>query len=150
MSLLASSANAKIKVSSTLNKDVKNFGKQFLTDGSNETCWNSEAGPNQWIIVDFVQPVSLTQVGLMFQGGFSAAQVHVFHTSTSPLPAASPDWIPLTTVYPTDSNAPQSFDLASGLSSECIRSLKVVFADASDTYGRIILYGFDLYGQVVE
>jgi hypothetical protein len=30
------------RVSSVLNKDVKQFGKQFLFDGSEETCWNSE------------------------------------------------------------------------------------------------------------
>uniref|UniRef100_A0A8U7NF03 Nuclear receptor 2C2 associated protein n=1 Tax=Corvus moneduloides TaxID=1196302 RepID=A0A8U7NF03_CORMO len=29
-------------VSSVLNRDVKQFGKQHLFDGSEETCWNSD------------------------------------------------------------------------------------------------------------
>lgn len=33
---------AKLKVSSVLNRDVKNYGKQHLTDNDDETCWNSE------------------------------------------------------------------------------------------------------------
>ena len=32
------------RVSSVLNKDVKNFGPAFLNDGLSETCWNSEQG----------------------------------------------------------------------------------------------------------
>lgn len=31
------------RVSSVLNKDNKNYGKKNLIDGSEETCWNSEA-----------------------------------------------------------------------------------------------------------
>ena len=30
------------RVSSTLNRDVKQFGKKFLFDGDDETCWNSD------------------------------------------------------------------------------------------------------------
>lgn len=30
------------RVSSTINKDVKNFGKQFMFDDNDETCWNSD------------------------------------------------------------------------------------------------------------
>jgi hypothetical protein len=30
------------KVSSTLNRDTKQFGKKFLFDGLDETCWNSD------------------------------------------------------------------------------------------------------------
>ena len=32
----------KIRVSSVLNRDVKQFGKKYLTDGNVETCWNSD------------------------------------------------------------------------------------------------------------
>ena len=31
-----------VKVSSTLNRDTKQFGKKFLFDGREETCWNSD------------------------------------------------------------------------------------------------------------
>ena len=34
------------RVSSTLNRDTKQFGKKFLFDGRNETCWNSDQVKN--------------------------------------------------------------------------------------------------------
>ncbi len=34
--------NKKIKVSSVLQRDVKNYGKQYLIDGNEDTCWNSD------------------------------------------------------------------------------------------------------------
>lgn len=36
------------RVSSTLNRDTKQFGKKFLIDGSDETCWNSDQGGTSW------------------------------------------------------------------------------------------------------
>ena len=30
------------RVSSVLNRDVKQFGKQCMFDGDDETCWNSD------------------------------------------------------------------------------------------------------------
>ena len=33
---------AQYKVSSVLGKDVRNYGKQHLFDGKEETCWNSD------------------------------------------------------------------------------------------------------------
>ena len=30
------------RVSSTLNRDTKQFGKKFLFDNREETCWNSD------------------------------------------------------------------------------------------------------------
>jgi hypothetical protein len=30
------------RVSTVLNKDTKSYGKQFLCDGKEETCWNSD------------------------------------------------------------------------------------------------------------
>lgn len=47
------------RVSSVLNKDNKNYGKKNLIDGSEESCWNSEAVRfiifvlfNNWCISD--------------------------------------------------------------------------------------------------
>jgi hypothetical protein len=39
------------RVSSVLNKDNKNYGKKNLIDGTEETCWNSEA---VWLFVLYV------------------------------------------------------------------------------------------------
>ncbi|KAJ3224887.1 Nuclear receptor 2C2-associated protein [Chytriomyces hyalinus] len=140
-------ADVKIKVSSTLNKDSKAFGKQYLTDGDLETCWNSDQGTSQWIISEFPRNVCPSQVVLMFQGGFSSSQLQVFSAS-SPLASASLDWTPLTQLYPEDSNKLQTFDVASSASD--VRSLKFVFTDCSDTYGRIVVYRLDVLGTSVE
>jgi hypothetical protein len=32
----------KNRVSSVLNRDTKSYGKNFLCDGKEETCWNSD------------------------------------------------------------------------------------------------------------
>jgi len=41
------------RVSSVLNKDNKNYGKKNLIDGSEETCWNSEAVRCDYFNYDF-------------------------------------------------------------------------------------------------
>ena len=41
----------RVKVSSVLNRNVKEFGKQFLFDGKEDTCWNSDQGTPQLIQV---------------------------------------------------------------------------------------------------
>ena len=41
----------RVKVSSVLNRNVKEFGKQFLFDGREDTCWNSDQGTPQLIQV---------------------------------------------------------------------------------------------------
>lgn len=59
------------RVSSTLNRDAKNWGKQYLLDGSNETCWNSDQGEGQWIQLTFKEHVRPRTIHLTFQGGFA-------------------------------------------------------------------------------
>ena len=62
---------ASYKVSSVLNKNNKEFGKQFLFDGSDETCWNSHQGKPQYIYLEFKEPVQINKVHMVFQGGFA-------------------------------------------------------------------------------
>ncbi|KAJ8277327.1 hypothetical protein GJAV_G00074000 [Gymnothorax javanicus] len=59
------------RVSSVLNRDVKQFGKKFMFDSNEETCWNSDQGGNQWVVLEFPQPVKVSEVKIQFQGGFS-------------------------------------------------------------------------------
>ena len=40
--LCGGAAQYTCRVSSTLNRDTKQFGKKYLFDGNNETCWNSD------------------------------------------------------------------------------------------------------------
>ncbi|XP_072338364.1 nuclear receptor 2C2-associated protein isoform X3 [Scyliorhinus torazame] len=59
------------RVSSVLNRDVKQFGKKFLFDRNEETCWNSDQGSSQWVMLEFPQTVKVTELQLQFQGGFT-------------------------------------------------------------------------------
>ncbi|KAG7487973.1 hypothetical protein MATL_G00029340 [Megalops atlanticus] len=59
------------RVSSVLNRDVKQFGKKYMFDSNEETCWNSDQGGCQWVFLEFPQPVRVSEVKVQFQGGFS-------------------------------------------------------------------------------
>ncbi|XP_056133155.1 nuclear receptor 2C2-associated protein isoform X2 [Lampris incognitus] len=59
------------RVSSVLNRDVKQFGKKYMFDRNEETCWNSDQGDSQWVSLEFPQPVKVSEVKVQFQGGFS-------------------------------------------------------------------------------
>ena len=71
--------NCQIKVSSVLNKDSKQFGKQHLLDSSVETCWNSETGSPQTITIKMANDElfgrgrkngEIAGIQLQFQGEF--------------------------------------------------------------------------------
>ena len=79
----ARQTDSHIKVSSTLNRDTKQFGKKFLFDGREETCWNSDQvaiefvfwivncdlqGSPQWVSLEFEHPVTVSALCLQFQG----------------------------------------------------------------------------------
>uniref|UniRef100_A0A9J8A7X8 Nuclear receptor 2C2-associated protein n=1 Tax=Cyprinus carpio carpio TaxID=630221 RepID=A0A9J8A7X8_CYPCA len=63
--------NTQSRVSSVLNRDVRQFGKKFMFDSNEETCWNSDQGESQWVVLEFPQPVKVSELRLQFQGGFS-------------------------------------------------------------------------------
>ncbi|XP_058419849.1 nuclear receptor 2C2-associated protein isoform X1 [Diceros bicornis minor] len=60
------------RVSSVLNRNTRQFGKKHLFDQDEETCWNSDQGPSQWVILEFPQRVRVSQLQIQFQGGFSS------------------------------------------------------------------------------
>uniref|UniRef100_A0AAQ4NWH8 Nuclear receptor 2C2-associated protein n=1 Tax=Gasterosteus aculeatus aculeatus TaxID=481459 RepID=A0AAQ4NWH8_GASAC len=60
------------RVSSVLNRDVKQYGKKFMFDCNEETCWNSDQGESQWVSLEFPRPVKVSEIKVQFQGGFSA------------------------------------------------------------------------------
>ena len=59
-----------IKVSSVLNRQVSEYGKNFMFDGREDTCWNSDQGTPQWVRITFDSTKYITKLQLMFQGGF--------------------------------------------------------------------------------
>ncbi|KAJ7308250.1 hypothetical protein JRQ81_008775 [Phrynocephalus forsythii] len=65
------------RVSSVLNREAKQFGKQNMFDGNEETCWNSDQGPVQWLTLEFPQPVRVSRIQIQFQGGFSSRKCTV-------------------------------------------------------------------------
>ena len=42
-----------IKVSTVLNRQVSEYGKLFMFDGREDTCWNSDQGTPQWVRITF-------------------------------------------------------------------------------------------------
>jgi len=121
------------RVSSTLNRDTKQFGKKYLFDGRNETCWNSDQGSPQWVSLEFDQPVAVSALALQFQGGFVGKECEVeVEGNTKVLD-----------FYPEDTNKMQTFYLAEKLNS--LKKIRIVFNSSTDFYGRITLYRLDLF-----
>ncbi|KAI8071437.1 galactose-binding domain-like protein [Gongronella butleri] len=133
--------DTRIKVSSVLNRDTTSYGKQHLIDGSPETCWNSEQGMPQHVLLDFGAPVVVEHLDLTFQGGFVGKKcVALGSTATQP----NDYTIPLATFYPQDINSEQSFPVAIA---SPIQRLKLIFEESTDFYGRITLYKLDIRGS---
>ncbi|RUS15971.1 galactose-binding domain-like protein [Endogone sp. FLAS-F59071] len=143
--------STRIKVSSVLNRDVTTFGKQNLTDGDDETCWNSEQGLPQYILLDFRRPVFVRQIQLMFQGGFVGKKCQLLGG------AQGSQYEPITTFYPDDSGVQMLskvipfldltayvFPISSLAGTE---RLQIVFEESTDFYGRITVYKLDVIGE---
>ncbi|KAI8089139.1 galactose-binding domain-like protein [Halteromyces radiatus] len=134
--------DTRIKVSSVLNRDTPSFGKQHLIDGSEETCWNSEQGLPQHILIDFGTPATVTDIILTFQGGF-VGKTCVALGSTADQPN---DYsVHLATFYPQDINPMQTFPIPNN-NNVPIQRLKLIFEESTDFYGRITIYKLDVLG----
>ncbi len=125
-----------VKVSSVLNKNVKEYGKKFLTDGREDTCWNSDQGTPQYIVINFDNPVNIREVRIMFQGGFAGKQCHFELKEHSDSESKTVDF------HPEDINKLQSFPLVSD-DQQC-SSLKIVFNESTDFFGRVTIYQLQL------
>ncbi|KAL5533651.1 hypothetical protein ACEPAG_111 [Sanghuangporus baumii] len=138
-------SNARIKVSSTLDKSV---GKKNLIDGSPETCWTSQQGLPQYIHVIFDSPVVPKMLCLTFQGGFvgQRCRIDVLPVVSESTGTEKPTLKELTTIYPEDVNRSQSFDL-SGAGS--IEEMMLIFEESSDFFGRITVYDMRIEGQLM-
>ncbi|ORX95329.1 galactose-binding like protein [Basidiobolus meristosporus CBS 931.73] len=132
------SPTTRIKVSSTLNKDVTNFGKQFLVDGDDETCWNSEQGSPQYILIDLQTPTSVQGLRIMFQGGFVGKECQALGA------VEGNDYISLGRFYPEDNNDVQEFSLEDQTP---VKKLKLVFESSTDFFGRITIYRLEVIGE---
>ncbi|KAL9646688.1 hypothetical protein ABK040_001111 [Willaertia magna] len=120
------------KVSSVLNRNNKEFGKQHLFDGNEETCWNSHQGKPQHIYIEFKEPIHINKIHLTFQGGFAGKDCEVL------IGNGSEELSHHSYFYPNDTNVEQQFDVNATLD-----KLKIIFEDSTDFFGRITIYKLD-------
>jgi len=120
------------RVSSTLNRDTKQFGKKFMFDNREETCWNSDQGSPQWISLEFTELTSVSGFALQFQGGFAGKECYVETDGT----------LKILDFYPEDCNKLQYFYLKDRVH---IKKIRIAFNSSTDFYGRITLYKLDLF-----
>merc|ERR1712086_483468 len=125
-------ADATCRVSSVLNRDVKQFGKKFLFDGDEETCWNSDQGSPQFVQIDFGRQVSPKQLLMTFQGGFAGKDCLLLGGGG----AASLEKI--CAFYPDDVNTEQTFGVAlPDGTAPLVQVIRLVFESSTDFYGRV-------------
>ncbi|CAF0727787.1 unnamed protein product [Didymodactylos carnosus] len=146
---MADLSNIEIKLnetqlSSVLNKDNKNYGKKNLVDGSDETCWNSEAGSTQWIQINLAENVQLSSIAIKFQGGFSAKKLLL---QCRLLKNEDEKMVSIAEFYPLDNNKLQIFNLTSSITTNSIR---FQFDESYDMFSRIIIYSLKLFQKTTN
>ena len=125
-----------VKVSSVLNRQVVEYGKMFMFDGREDTCWNSDQGTPQWIKITFDRELDISELQFMFQGGFAGKTCWV------EVAKEGQDFEKLQDIYPEDVNKLQSFPMSTQA-----KAFKVVFADSTDFFGRITVYQMKLIAK---
>ncbi|EGD72553.1 nuclear receptor 2C2-associated protein isoform 2 [Salpingoeca rosetta] len=137
--LLDLAGEAKLRVSSVLNGDGKQFGKKFLLDDREDTCWNSDQGSPQFVELKLDAPAQVTQLAIMFQGGFAGKNC-VLEGKVD----GSNEYTELGRFYPDDVNHEQVFE---GVNQENkkVHMLRLVFPESTDFFGRITIYTLKIY-----
>ena len=93
------------------------------------------------------------RIALTFQGGFVGTRCSVDVRVTSK-DGQSMEWRTMTHIYPEDINRRQSFELkgeeeVQNLVESGVESLKLVFEQSSDFFGRITIYDLKVEGLVI-
>ncbi|XP_023220482.1 nuclear receptor 2C2-associated protein-like [Centruroides sculpturatus] len=122
--------SAEIRVSSVLNRNVKQFGKAHMLDGQEDTCWNSDQGSPQWIYLKFSKCVVVREIHLQFQGGFVGKDCYIETGESTKY-----------SFYPEDNNRLQVFKF-NGVN--LTDTLKIMFESSTDFFGRITVYKLDV------
>ena len=92
-------------------------------------------------------PVSPKRVDITFQGGFAGTKCAVEILPQS----GAQEWQPYTYIFPEDVNRKQTFELDphdARLAEEGVDSLKLVFEESSDFFGRITVYDMQIFGTI--
>ena len=115
------------------------YGKLFMFDGREDTCWNSDQGTPQWIRISFDGTRHITRVQLMFQGGFAGKTCWLEASENE----ENEGFKKIQNIYSEDTNKLQTFEISTdGVS---CRAFKIIFADSTDFFGRITIYQMKLY-----
>ncbi|KAJ2465005.1 Nuclear receptor 2C2-associated protein, partial [Coemansia sp. RSA 2322] len=109
-----------------------------LFDGSNESCWNSESGSPQHILVEFKKPVQLSEVQIRFQGGFAGKETKLIDRALN---------TEICALYPEDINSLQTFPLPEEEQTVWRSQVKIQFLSSTDFFGRITIYSLDFVGR---
>uniref|UniRef100_A0A8D0L638 Nuclear receptor 2C2-associated protein n=1 Tax=Sphenodon punctatus TaxID=8508 RepID=A0A8D0L638_SPHPU len=125
------------RVSSVISRDVKQFGKKYMFDSNEETCWNSDQGSTQWLTLEFPQTVTVSHVQIQFQGGFASRLCRLEGCRKGEELATVSDF------YPEDVNSLQSFEVGPAT----LDKLKLTFENSTDFFGRIVVYHLSLLGH---
>jgi len=127
-----------------------------MFDGSEDTCWNSDQGSSQFILVDFGRRVQVDELQIMFQGGFvgQSAAIDVgggaadAEDEEASAATSSPFSLTLTPATKLevidDSNDLQKFSFSPPLS---CRVMKITFQSSTDFYGRVTIYKLVALGR---
>ncbi|XP_078495586.1 nuclear receptor 2C2-associated protein-like isoform X1 [Ciona intestinalis] len=140
MSLIESASN--VRVSSVLNRDVKQYGKKYLFDNNEDTCWNSDQGDLQWIKIKLERSCQVElnlKLSVQFQGGFSSKHCHLELIYGGNIAATA-------NCYPEDVNSMQTFNLKLSANSDLklYDEVKINFKETTDFFGRVTIYCLDL------
>jgi len=120
------------RVSSTLNRDTKQFGKKHLFDDRDETCWNSDQGSPQWVSIEFEEETQMSGFSIQFQGGFAGKECFVETDGNNKI----------LDFYPEDGNKVQVFYCKQIVQA---KKMRFAFNSSTDFYGRITMYKLDVF-----
>jgi hypothetical protein len=140
-SVLLTGPNTKIKARTVLNKAAE-FAARNVFDGKPDTCYNSDQGTPQYLLLDLEKSVAVDKIEVMFQGGFVGQDVAIELGS-------SIDDLTVIGVWETIkyNNEQQSISLSRGEVNG--RYLKLNIPRTTDFYGRVTIYSLAVYGEYV-
>lgn len=112
--------------------------------GKEKNSLESQGLP-QFIQLRFENAVIPRRISLMFQGGFVGTRCAILASFST---ESAKEWRPLMSIYPENVNRRQTFDIHS--SNAGVRTIKLVFEESSDFFGRITVYDLRIEGSVIS
>ena len=104
--------NFKCKVSSVYNNNTIENGKDFMFDNEEDTCWSSNQGKLQFVLIAYEVLKDIKEISLRSQGGFCPKvilnfnfyEVDVLYSENDEFSAKTPDLKFYKTIFFDNSN----------------------------------------------